>query len=45
MWTLPGALSQQWWPLMHNEVGTTVGSIDLGYSYEPWHRISIDAAR
>lgn len=31
-----GALSQQWWPLMHNEVGT-VGSIDLGYDYELWH--------
>ena len=25
-----GALSQQWWPLMHNDRGT-YGSIDLGY--------------
>mmetsp|Transcript_15313 Transcript_15313/g.36050 ORF Transcript_15313/g.36050 Transcript_15313/m.36050 type:complete len:951 (-) Transcript_15313:182-3034(-) len=31
---MQGALSQQWWPLMHNEVGTTVGSIDLGYDYD-----------
>lgn len=28
-----GALSQQWWPLKHDEHGTTVGSIDLGYKY------------
>ncbi|CAK9076014.1 unnamed protein product [Durusdinium trenchii] len=31
---MEGALSQQWWPLKHNEKGTTVGSIDLGYEYD-----------
>ncbi|CAE7510202.1 ada [Symbiodinium natans] len=30
---MQGALSQQWWPLMHNAAGT-FGSIDLGYSYD-----------
>lgn len=30
---MQGALSQQWWPLMHNSAGT-YGSIDLGYSYD-----------
>ncbi|CAE6957415.1 unnamed protein product [Symbiodinium natans] len=30
---MQGALSQQWWPLMHNEEGTP-GSIDLGYKYD-----------
>lgn len=27
------ALSEQWWPLMHNAEGT-FGSIDLGYKYD-----------
>eukprot|EP00439_Symbiodinium_sp_Y106_P023656 s7690_g2.t3 len=30
---MQGALSQQWWPLMHNAEGTP-GSIDLGYKYD-----------
>lgn len=31
---MEGALSQQWWPLRHNEKGTTSGSINLGYKYD-----------
>lgn len=29
---MQNALSEQWWPLMHNAEGT-FGSIDLGYDY------------
>lgn len=31
---MEGALSQRWWPLRHDEKGTTVGSINLGYKYD-----------
>ena len=30
---MENALSEQWWPLMHNSEGT-FGSIDLGYKYD-----------
>ncbi|CAE7650656.1 ada, partial [Symbiodinium pilosum] len=30
---MQGALSQKWWPLIHNAEGTP-GSIDLGYKYD-----------
>lgn len=30
---MENALSEQWWPLMHNSEGT-LGSIDLGYKYD-----------
>lgn len=36
----PGALSQKWFPLRHDEQGTTVGSINLGYKYVPGYRKS-----